>query len=61
MEKERRDEFLEKKKHGSMLFPFNIYPCTIPKDFPAVALHWQKSMELIFVKKGKVRFSWDWR
>ncbi len=53
MEKERRDEFLEKKKHGSMLFPFNIYPCTIPKDFPAVALHWQKSMELIFVKKGK--------
>ena len=43
----------EKKKHGSTLFPFNIYPCTIPKDFPTVPLHWQKSTEIIYVKKGK--------
>lgn len=43
----------EKKKHGSTLFPFNIYPCTIPKDFPTVPLHWQKSAEIIYVKKGK--------
>lgn len=42
----------EKKKHGALRFPFNIYPCTIPKDFPSVALHWQDSMELVFVKKG---------
>lgn len=45
----------ETKRHGSVLFPFNIYPCTIPADFPSVALHWHKSMELIFVKKGKGR------
>ena len=44
----------ETKKHGSVLFPFNIYPCTIPADFPSVALHWQKSMEIIFVKKGAI-------
>ena len=31
----------EKKKHGEIRFPFNIYPCTIPGDFPQVALHWQ--------------------
>ena len=43
----------EKKQHGSVLFPFNIYPCTIPLDFPSVALHWHKSMELIYVKKGR--------
>lgn len=43
----------ETKRHGSILFPFNIYPCTIPGDFPSVALHWHKSMEVIFVKKGK--------
>ena len=42
----------ETKRHGSVLFPFNIYPCTIPKDFPTVALHWHKSMEFIYVKKG---------
>ena len=27
--------------------PFNLYPCTIPGDFPQVALHWQESMELV--------------
>ena len=43
----------ETKRHGSVLFPFNIYPCTIPKDFPSVALHWHKSMELVYVKKGR--------
>ena len=42
----------ETKQHGAAWFPFNIYPCTIPKDFPQVALHWQDSMELLFIKKG---------
>ena len=44
--------FLETKTHGSQFFPFNIYPCSIPIDFHAVSLHWQESMELIFIKKG---------
>lgn len=42
----------ENKRHGEKWFPFDIYPCTIPKDFPQVALHWQSSMELVFIKKG---------
>lgn len=42
----------ETKRHGSVLFPFNIYPCTIPGDFPSVALHWHRSMELIYIKRG---------
>ena len=44
----------EKKRHGDILFPFNIYPCTIPGDFPSVALHWHRNMEVIFVKKGRM-------
>ena len=47
------ESFLETKQHGTVLFPFNIYPCTIPLDFPSVPLHWQKSMEIIYVKKGR--------
>ena len=43
----------EIKEHGKREFPFNIYPCTIPLDFPAVPLHWHKEMELIYNKKGK--------
>ena len=46
-------KYQETKQHGSRLFPFNIYPCTIPLDFPAVSLHWHKEMELIYIKKGK--------
>ncbi|NCC08137.1 MAG: AraC family transcriptional regulator [Clostridia bacterium] len=42
----------ENKYHGSALFPFNIYPCTIPSDFLSVPLHWQNSMEVIFIKRG---------
>ncbi len=49
----------ETKLHGSLLFPFTIYPCTIPKDFPSVALHWHTSMELIYVKKGQGRVQLD--
>lgn len=49
----RERNLQEKKKHGSSLFPFNIYPCTIPGDFPSVPLHWQESVELIYIKKGK--------
>lgn len=53
MEKQNDAEYQEKKQHGSRLFPFNIYPCTIPLDFPVVSLHWHKEMELIYIKKGK--------
>ncbi len=52
MSSERKEEYQELKQHGSRLFPFDIYPCTIPLDFPTVALHWQKSMEIIYVKYG---------
>lgn len=53
MENKNTATYQETKKHGSRLFPFNIYPCTIPLDFPAVPLHWHKEMELIYIKKGK--------
>ena len=58
MEKEQDQKYQEKKQHGSKLFPFNIYPCTIPLDFPSVSLHWHKEMELIYVKKEEERSNW---
>lgn len=50
---ENQPTLRETKKHGAAWFPFNIYPCAIPQDFTQVALHWQDSMELVFVKKGR--------
>lgn len=43
----------ETKQHADFMFPFNIYPCTIPDDFPSVFLHWQDTMEIIYIKKGR--------
>ena len=42
--------YQDEKEHGSALFPFNIYPCAIPDYFEGVPLHWQNSMELIYVR-----------
>ena len=50
---ENQPTLRETKKHGAAWFPFNIYPCAIPQDFTQVALHWQDSMELVIVKKGR--------
>lgn len=43
----------EQKEHGGREFPFNIYPCSIPLDFPQVPVHWHEEMELISARKGR--------
>jgi len=45
--------YREEKRHGPVHFPFTIYPCTIPGDFPQVNLHWQTGMEIVYIKKGR--------
>ena len=42
----------EKKEHGSPLFPYNTYLCSIPLDFQEVPTHWHNEIEIIYVKKG---------
>lgn len=49
----------EIKTHGLADFPFNIYLCSIPLDFPLVPTHWHNDMEIIYVKKGTGRISVD--
>ena len=36
-----------------MMFAYNVYPCTIPQDFFFVPMHWQDSVELIYIKRGE--------
>ncbi|MGI5990039.1 MAG: AraC family transcriptional regulator [Lachnospiraceae bacterium] len=47
--------YKEKKTHTREEFPYNVYPCTIPLDFPDVPLHWHDEAEIIAVKKGRGR------
>lgn len=42
----------EKKQHGTPLFPYNTYLCSIPLDFVQVPPHWHGDVELIVIKKG---------
>lgn len=42
----------ETKQHTEFMFPYNVYLCTIPDDFSSVFLHWQDTMEIIYIKKG---------
>ena len=50
--KNRNPAYHETKRHSDTMFAFNIYPCTIPADFAFVPLHWQDSVEIIYVKRG---------
>ena len=51
--------FHETKEHGEREFPFNIYPCCIPQDFPQVRVHWHQEMEIVAVKKGELLVTVD--
>lgn len=51
--------YKEEKKHTREGFPYNVYPCTIPLDFPDVPLHWHDELEIIAVKKGSGQVSVD--
>ena len=42
----------ETKRHSDTMFAYNVYPCTIPQDFPFVPMHWQDGVEIIYIKKG---------
>lgn len=49
----------EIKSHGLADFPFNIYLCSIPLDFPLVPAHWHNDMEIIYIKKGQGQITID--
>lgn len=48
----RNPAYQETKRHSDTMFAYNVYPCTIPADFTFVPLHWQDSVEIIYVKRG---------
>jgi len=43
----------ETKPHSDKMFAYNVYPCAIPQDFFFVSMHWQNSVELIYIKQGE--------
>ena len=48
---DNRSSLQETKHHGEVRFPFNIYPAPY-RGLRQVAVHWQDSMELVYIKRG---------
>ena len=55
------ENYQEKKSHGNPMFPYNTYLCSNPLDFSHVPLHWHDEMELIYIKKGTVTITVDFK
>lgn len=53
MLKKETNAYHETKLHSGKMFAYNVYPCTIPQDFFFVSMHWQDSVELIYIKQGE--------
>ena len=51
--KKEAKAYHETKPHSSKMFAYNVYPCTIPQDFFFVSMHWQDSVEMIYIKQGE--------
>ena len=49
------EDFQETKKHSDTRFPYNTYLCSIPLDFTDVPIHWHNEMEIIYIKKVKIK------
>lgn len=51
--KETINAYHETKHHSDKMFAYNVYPCAIPQDFFFVSMHWQDSVEIIYIKQGE--------
>lgn len=47
------ESYLENKKHGEILFPYDVYEGAIPAYFSHVPLHWHEEVEILYIKKGQ--------
>ncbi|MGN0894104.1 MAG: helix-turn-helix domain-containing protein [Succinivibrio sp.] len=46
----------ESKIHGTEFFQYSIYHSLIPCTMVSYPMHWHKEIELVYVKKGTVRY-----
>lgn len=47
------ESYQENRKHGELLFPYDVYPYRIPDIFSYVPLHWHEEIEILFIEKGQ--------
>lgn len=50
---------MENTKHGTSVFPFQYYRCTIPENFAALPIHWHEELEFTYVLEGSCTYQVD--
>lgn len=56
---EQREQYLEKAKHGSALFPMEYYHCLYPAGLSALPVHWHEEFEITYIRKGSCTYLVD--
>lgn len=50
-------DLYEKKKHGTIEYPFQVYHIQNPRRTFMVPVHWHHEFEIIYIKKGNINIS----
>lgn len=51
-EKTKYSQLKENRQHSSVLLPFSLYHCCIPKMYASVPMHWHKEFEINRIIEG---------
>lgn len=49
----QKDRFMEKTKHGTVMFPVEYYDCRYPLGLPSLPVHWHEEFEITYIRKGR--------
>ena len=54
-----KNESKETRKHGTDLLPYDIYKTSIPEFYTSFPIHWHNEIEIVYVIKGRARYTVD--
>lgn len=55
----QKEQYLEKARHGSALFPMEYYHCLYPAWLSALPVHWHEEFEITYIRKGSCTYLID--
>lgn len=56
---EEKRQYLEKNRHGTVIFPAEYYHCVYPAGLAGLPVHWHEEFEVTYVRKGRCTYLID--
>ena len=54
-----KEQYLEKNRHGSAVFPVEYYDCVYPAGLAGLPVHWHEEFEITYVRGGECTYLID--